>query len=256
MVDVGSGQPLVLIPGIQGRWEWMAPLVAALASKRRIITDSLPGEPGSASPLNGKYDFDTFVRHIDGLLDAAKVSSAVVCGVSFGGLIAMRYAARRPERVKALILVSTPGPRWRPDPRQAKYMRWPLLSSPLFALRAVQRSWAELRVTFPDLPERLRFLAQTAPVVLKAPAAPWRMGARAQMAEAEHFEHDCACITAPTLVIAGERGLDTVVTYDETMSCVTSIDCATFQLLEKTGHLGTVSAPARLAAIISRFLND
>ena len=30
MIDVGSGTPVVLIPGLQGRWEWMAPTVDAL----------------------------------------------------------------------------------------------------------------------------------------------------------------------------------------------------------------------------------
>ena len=46
MVDVGAGTPLVLVPGIQGRWEWMQPSVEALARDYRVITASLPGEPG------------------------------------------------------------------------------------------------------------------------------------------------------------------------------------------------------------------
>ena len=33
MTDRGAGPPLVLVPGIQGRWEWMAPAVDALAGK-------------------------------------------------------------------------------------------------------------------------------------------------------------------------------------------------------------------------------
>ena len=32
MIDVGNGPPLVLIPGMQGRWEWMQPTVNALAA--------------------------------------------------------------------------------------------------------------------------------------------------------------------------------------------------------------------------------
>ena len=46
MLDVGTGPPLVLIPGIQGRWEWMKPSIDALAREYRVITMSLPGEPG------------------------------------------------------------------------------------------------------------------------------------------------------------------------------------------------------------------
>ena len=32
MFDQGKGAPLIVIPGVQGRWEWMAPTVDALAS--------------------------------------------------------------------------------------------------------------------------------------------------------------------------------------------------------------------------------
>lgn len=255
MIDVGSGPPMVLIPGIQGRWEWMAPLVAALAGQRRIIADSLPGEPGSAAGLNDEHDFDAFVRWVDSLLDAAHVSSAVICGVSFGGLIAVRYAARRPERVQALVLVSALGPRWKPEPRQAAYMEWPILSSPLFAMRAVRLAWGELRVTYPDLGARLKFCVPAALRVLRAPAVPWRMAIRARMAAAEDFERDCARVTAPTLVVTGERALDNVVKQDDTMSYLTAINGARYQLFERTGHLGTISAPERFAAIVSRFLS-
>jgi pimeloyl-ACP methyl ester carboxylesterase len=255
MIDVGSGPPLVLIPGIQGRWEWMKPLVTALAGQRRIITDSLPGEPGSAACLNDECDFDAFVSWVDGLLDAAHVPRAVICGVSFGGLIAVRYAARRPERVQALILVSAVGPRWKPEPRQARYMAWPILSSPFFAMRAVRLSWAELRVTHPGLGARLTFCVRTISRVLRAPAVPWRMVSRARMAAAENFEGDCARVSAPTLVVTGERDLDSVVRQDDTMSYLTAIGGARYELFDRTGHLGTISAPERFAAIVSRFLN-
>ena len=136
MIDVGSGPPLVLIPGIQGRWEWMEPTVDALAGELRVITGSLPGEPGSAASV-GSTTTASMRSSTTSMACWTRqaCTSAVICGVSFGGLIALRYAARRPERVRALILVSTPGPRWKPEPhQQATYCRWPMLSSPLFAL--------------------------------------------------------------------------------------------------------------------------
>ena len=40
VIDRGAGTPLVLIPGIQGRWEWMAPAVDALAARTRVLTGS------------------------------------------------------------------------------------------------------------------------------------------------------------------------------------------------------------------------
>lgn len=242
---------LVLIPGIQGRWEWMQPAIDELAKEWRVIPCSLPGEPGAGISVNGT--FDSFVEYIDSVLDAASVQRAVICGVSFGGLIALRYAARRPARTEALILVSTPGPRWTLKPNLVRYMKWPTLSSPLFFAGAFGRFWPELRVTYPDVGERIRFCTAAMARVLAAPAIPSRMSRRAQLAEREPFECDCASVQAPTLVITGERDLDRVVKYDETMDYVALIAGARFQLLEHTGHLGIISAPDRFASIVSRF---
>jgi pimeloyl-ACP methyl ester carboxylesterase len=244
-------KPLVLIPGIQGRWEWMQPAIDELAKEWRVIPCSLPGEPGALSHVSG--GFDSFVEYIDGVLDAAAVERAVICGVSFGGLIALRYAARRPKRTEALILVSTPGPRWKLKPNLVRYMKWPTLSSPLFFAGAFGRFWPELRVTYPDVRQRVRFCTAAMSRVLAAPAVPSRMSRRAQLARHERFESDCARVTVPTLVVTGERDLDRVVKYDETMAYVSLIDGARFQLLEHTGHLGIISSPDRFASIVSRF---
>ncbi len=254
MVDVGSGQAIVLIPGIQGRWEWMRPAVHALSAHWRVVTGSLPGEPGEVRcSADG---FDHLVAHIDRMLDEAHLPTAVICGVSFGGLVALRYAACRGERVRALILVSTPGPRWKPAAHQARYMRWPFLSSPLFVAGAAKRVWRELRATFPDTRARFAFGATWAMEVLAAPGIPSRMGLRARLAASEQFEHDCSRVQVPTLVIAGERELDKVVNLDDTLEYVRSIPGAQFSLFERTGHLGTASAPDRFAAIVSAFLNQ
>ena len=253
MVDMGAGTPLVLVPGIQGRWEWMEPSVAALAREHRVITASLPGEPGAALSFDAGADFDLFVRYLDGLLDASGVRDVIMCGVSFGGLIALRYAARRRDRVRALILVSTPGPQWRLSPIQARYVKWPALSSPLFVLGAVRRGWREMRALYPQPAARILAGAHTAWRVVRAPAAPQRMSRRARLAERQNFEADCRCVTVPTLVVAGERELDRVVPCDETMSYLKLIQGSSFQLFERTGHLGTVLAPERFAAIVSRF---
>jgi pimeloyl-ACP methyl ester carboxylesterase len=254
MLDVGSGPPLLLIPGIQGRWEWMRPTIEALATQWRVIACSLPGEPGSGADANG--DFESLVAHVDRTLDVAGIRNAVICGVSFGGLIAVRYAARRPDRVRALILVSVPGPRWKPNAVIARYMKSPILSSPLFFFGSIRRFWPELRATYPGIRGRLRFCAGTLSRIVAAPAVPSRMSRRAKLAAAEHFDTDCTSVTAPTLVITGERGLDRVVKHDDTMEYVTLIDGARFQVFDRTGHLGCVSAPDRFVAIISRFIGS
>jgi len=50
MIDLGSGEPIVLIPGLQGRWEWMQPAVNGLAQHYRVIELSLCDK--RSSPLD------------------------------------------------------------------------------------------------------------------------------------------------------------------------------------------------------------
>ena len=81
-------------------------------SRQQVLTFSL-GE------VEGPALFDGWMARVDSLLDAGDYARAVVVGVSFGGLVAASYAARRPDRVSKLVLVATPSPRWRSTTSQS-----------------------------------------------------------------------------------------------------------------------------------------
>ena len=254
MIDLGNGPPIVLIPGLQGRWEWMRPAVNALAARARVISFSLPGEPGSGRPLDDSQRFDGFAAQIETALDRAQVGAAVMCGVSFGGLVALRYAARRPERTQALVLVSTPGPRWNPSASARRCIAHPRLRFPQFCLGASRRTWEELSATFPNRTQRIRAAARYAGMVLRAPTAPSRMGQRARLALGVNFEEDCERVSAPTLIVTGEPGMDRVVPTDTTLEYVRLIKGVRVAKLDSTGHLGVITKPDRFAELIADFI--
>jgi len=243
----------VLIPGIQGRWEWLRPTVYALAKRWRVITCSLPGEPGTGGSRSPDT-FDDIVNQVESIMDAAQLQRAVICGISFGGLIAVRYAATHERRVQALILVSPPGPRWQPSDEQATYIRRPVLTFPLFLMGALKRVAVEIRSTFPRLGERFAFCLRWTWQIVRAPGVPTRMGRRARLAAQQRFVEDCTKITAPTLVIAGERHLDMVVNQDESAAYLSAIRGARFRLFERTGHLGVVTQPQKFAEMVGEFV--
>ena len=106
IIDRGSGEPIVVIPGVQGRWEWMKPGIDALAKRGRVITFSLADEPSSAADFDETSGFWNYVEQVRNALQQSGIDKAAICGVSYGGLIAAAFAARFPGHTTSLILAS------------------------------------------------------------------------------------------------------------------------------------------------------
>jgi len=252
VIDAGRGRTVVLVPGIQGRWEWMAPAVEALSAKARVVSFSLAGDPGSperAAPAA----FDDFCRQIDAALDRAGEEAAVICGISFGGWIALRYAVSRPRRCLGLVLVSTPSPRWKPDARIEASLRAPWRAYPVFLWSSLDRLYRELRVTFPERPERIRFALRHLFRVLRYPQSPRSMARRVELACGVDLIADCRSVNVPTLVVTGDDELDLIVPCPATREFVALVPGARYERLPGTGHLGLVTRPERFAALVARF---
>ena len=116
MFDQGSGPALVVVPGLQGRWEWMKPALRSSPQRCRAISYSLCGDIGSGERLArraGLRQLPAPARR--GARRRGPRARSRLCGVSFGGFVALRYAATRPDRVTALVLASAPGPGWQPN---------------------------------------------------------------------------------------------------------------------------------------------
>jgi len=253
VLDIGTGPPLVLLPGIQGRWEWIAPTAHALSRSFRVLAVSLPGEPGTACGHDPSLGFELFLRQIDDVLDNAGVGAAVVCGVSFGGLVSVAYAASRPARVRALVLASAPGPRWKPDARVQRYVNAPLASVPAFVARAGGRLYPEVAAARPAWSQRFSFLAGHLGRILGAPMSPRRMADRILLASDVDFVSLCARITAPTLIMAGEPELDRVVPVNGMQEYLDLIGDARMVTLPHTGHIGMVTRAGAFADVVGEF---
>ena len=98
IIDLGSGTPVVLIPGIQGRWEWMRPAVDALSKQCRVITFSLADEPTSGASFDESAGVWSYVQQVSDVLDARGLREATICGISYRWIDRrrLRRAAYRP----------------------------------------------------------------------------------------------------------------------------------------------------------------
>lgn len=243
IVDRGSGPPLVLIPGLQGRWEYMRPAVDALASSFRVLTFSLEAD-----------DFDGYAAQVGRAMAEKGIDRATICGVSFGGLVAVRFAAQYPARCHSLVLASTPKPRLRLRPRHQLYLRAPWIFGPIFLAESPLRLHPEVCAAIPDWRARRRFAALGLRTLLSAPVSLSKMAARAQLLTTTDLGPDCDRIAAPTLIITGERGLDHVVPVDGSSEYARRIQNARAIVLERTGHLGTITRPDAFADIVRDFV--
>ena len=254
MIDLGKGSPIVLIPGLQGRWEWMRPAVEALAKHHRVVSFSLCDERTSPFPCDPARAFENYVAQVGTAMDRAGLREAAIVGVSYGGLIAAEFSARHPERVSALVLASALHSHWRPNQDQQRFLRSPRLLSPLFAANARARMQPEVAAAFPAMGARLRFMASQGARVARAPASPSRMARRVVWATGHRFA-DPRTITARALVLTGEATLDHVVPVQVTEQYMKELQSAQRVVLERTGHIGLVTRPDSFAEILGRFVD-
>jgi len=175
-------------------------------------------------------------------------------GGSVRGLIAALYAARRPDRVSALVLASAPPPDWRPDRRQAMYMKFPRLAVPFFAARGFARLLPEVFAARPTWPLRLQLGTEYAARVLRAPISPRCMARWVREVQAAPLTRDFRTIAAPTLVLTGESHLDRVVPVASSLKYLQLIQGAQHAVLPDTGHVGLITRPYRFAEMVGQFI--
>jgi pimeloyl-ACP methyl ester carboxylesterase len=234
----------------------MAPTVEALASHFRVVTFSLSGERSSGFAMDVARGFDNYVDQIARVLDDRHLRSAIVCGVSFGGLVALRFAAVRPERTAALVLVSTPAPGWHLRPKHTMYLKAPWLFGPVFIVETPLRLRDEVRRAIPRRRDRWAFGLRQAATLLRAPVSIRRMAERGSLLTSVNLGSDCARVSAPTLVVTGEPGLDHVVPTQGSSEYAALIANARTVVLEHTGHVGSVTRPDAFASLVRKFISE
>jgi pimeloyl-ACP methyl ester carboxylesterase len=255
MVDQGSGTPVVVVQPLQGRWQWTRGFVDALARQCRVVTYTLGGDFGSDRPLDPQRGFDQYVQQLEDVIDRARLERTALCGISFGGTVAVRYAARHPERVTRLVIASSPGPGWRANAEQHGYIARPLLTLPVFLWRAFRRLSGELAAAFPQPLDRIGFVTRATATALRYPAWPPAMAARVRLMQSVDLSDDCRQVAAPTLVVSGHPSLDLVVPVESTRLYLTHIRVSQYAMMENTGHSGSMTQPEQLARIVGTFVN-
>lgn len=123
-----SGSPVILLHGINSvSWSW-ARVGSLLAKKHNVFAISLRGHGDSTVPDSG-YSLDDTTEDIFAFADALGIEHFDLAGESWGGKVAMHFAATHPEKIKHLILA---------DPVMPKGLNPLLTSFPQLMVAALQ----------------------------------------------------------------------------------------------------------------------
>ncbi|HWP35003.1 MAG TPA: alpha/beta fold hydrolase, partial [Thermodesulfobacteriota bacterium] len=102
--------PLLLLHSLGTSLHIWDPVVPALARLYRVVRCDLRGHgltAGGIDPADPATTVDELAGDALGLLDALSIERAAVCGLSIGGMVALRMAARAPGRIEWLALCGT-----------------------------------------------------------------------------------------------------------------------------------------------------
>lgn len=99
---------VVLLHGTMATAAMWRDEVQTLASDHRVYAVDVIGDAGFSAPVRPPVSTDAHALWLNDVLDALGVPGAHVVGLSLGGWLAIDLAARYPERVHSLTLI-TPG---------------------------------------------------------------------------------------------------------------------------------------------------
>lgn len=108
LAQAGEGPPALLLHQSPRSWDEYAGVLPLLAAAGfHALAPDTPGF-GASAPLDGEPSIEAWAAAAGELLDALELERVAVVGHHTGGVIALELAASRPERVRGLVLSSTP----------------------------------------------------------------------------------------------------------------------------------------------------
>ncbi|MFG2221648.1 alpha/beta fold hydrolase [Streptomyces sp. NPDC048644] len=233
--ETGDHGPLLLcLHGIGSSSASFAPQFATLGAHLRLLAWDAPGYGASADP-HQPLDLDAYADTAAALI-RARGGCAHVLGVSWGGVIALRLAARHPALVASLIIADSSAGSGA-DPARADAMR--ARAAELAA--AGPRAFAERRGP--------RLVSDTAPAALvrrvvdtmaRSVRLPGYRYAADSMAAAD-LRGELPGITAPTLVLCGDR--DRVTGPDASQILAGALHRSAYVIVKDAGHLANQEQP-------------
>lgn len=247
----GDGPAMLFWPSLLMTGELWSAQVAHFSATHTTIAVDPPGH-GASEPLTRSFTFDECVGVLTAILDELDIEQTVIVGNSWGAMIGATFAATRPERATAAVLLngtaSPAGTRQRIEypllVRAAKLLgglRGPLTKPALDAFLG-----PTTRRSRPEVVARVRTAIRAVDpasighaVTSVVPQRPDQRGS-------------LGGVRCPVLVVAGEE--DATFPVAECAELASAIPGAEFVVLPGVAHLAAVEVPDIVTTLIAGFL--
>lgn len=250
--DYGSGEPLLILNGIFMSCASWKPFVEAFSQHNRLLLLDLVDQ-GQSGKVDHEYTQEIQERAVVAFLDHLGLERAHLCGISYGGEVALRVAAHRPARVDKLVLANTTahtspwlldiGRSWEHamnshDGHVFFATCIPIVYSPAFYQE--NHAWLAAREEM--------FVTVFTPATYDA-------FARLTRSAETHDEREAlATIDAPTLVLSSEY--DYVTPWPNQTALVAGIPGAAHVVIPDAGHASMYEKPSEFTAAVLGFVNS
>ncbi len=220
--------------------------LAGLEGDYRIVRYDKRGH-GLSEATPPPYRIEDHIGDLESLLSHLGVNACTIIGLSVGGVIAQGLAAKRPDLVKAMVLMDTAhkigtAEMW--NQRIDAVMKDGI--API--ADAIMQRWFTPAYRTPDNPDYVGYLA-----MLTRTTADGYAGTCAALRDAD-FTESTRALKLPTLCIAGDQ--DGSTPPDLVRSTSELIEGARFEIVAEAGHLPCVEQPLPTAALVASFLQE
>jgi pimeloyl-ACP methyl ester carboxylesterase len=244
----GRGEAVLCLHGIGSSSRSFAEQLSGWSGRRRVLAWDAPGYGASPDPVEAP-GMSGYADAAAALLRKEGIRRAHVVGMSFGGVVAVRLAARHPDLVRSLVLGdSTPGSGSAPASREAMLRRIPEMAE--LGSRAVAAA-RSARLLSPAAPAELRDrLIVTAAEDVRLPGFGYAAEA---MAATDHTEL-LSTLRVPTLVVCGEH--DVVTPWELSHRMAALVPGARLAVVPGAGHVSNQEQPGAFNDLVEAFLDE
>ncbi|MEJ2669537.1 MAG: alpha/beta fold hydrolase [Gammaproteobacteria bacterium] len=223
--------------------------VAALNDRYRVIIYDHRGQGRSTTPERG-YDMDTLSTDAEKLIEALAPGRVHFVGLSMGGFVGLRLAARRPDLIQSLTLINTSAQH---ESHKLKYM----LMSTWIALFGIKRLLYYInKIVFSEsfLQDEARKTERSYWLHSLSQLPKHISRACKGVIHRQGMENELSAIRCPTLILSGSQ--DQAIPATAATFLKDNIDRALWRVIPNAGHSAVIEKPALCTEAIDSFLTS